>query len=155
MCHTIFGNFLYHIQKNCLDFCFLRFNISSQRLVSTLNSIVSPQDPPQCLKSLFRVHSGRFLSYSRKKKISQNDHSLSLLVICCHSFSFVVIFCHSLSLVVPFVVTRCTTRCHSLSLFVICCHSLYHSLSLVVIRCTTCQCFYKQSFVQCLLNERR
>ena len=50
----------------------------------------------------------------RKKKISQNDHSKSLVVIRCHLLSFVV------------------TRCHSLSIFAIRCHSLYHSLSLDV-----------------------
>ena len=86
---------------------------------------MSLQDPPWCLKSLFRVHSGGFLSYSRKRKISQNDHSLPFVVICCHSLSFVVTRCHSLSFVVihclslyyslAFVVTRCTTHCHSLS----------------------------------------
>ena len=60
------------------------------------------------------MHSGRFLSYSRKKKISQNDYSLSLVVIRCHSLSFVVNRCHSLSLVAPLVaplvVTWCITR---------------------------------------------
>ena len=124
-------------------FLLLTVNISSQGLVSTLNSIVSLQDPPQCLKSLFRVHRGRFLSYSKKVKLAKMTtrchslsfavtlcHWLSLVVICCQSLSFVVIRClslyHLLSLVVPlvvirfhllsFVVTRCTTRCHSLSL---------------------------------------
>ena len=48
----------------------------------------------------------------KKRKISRNGHSLSLVV------PLVVTRCHSLSLVVPLVVTRCTTRCHSL------CHSL-------------------------------
>ena len=52
------------------------------------------------MKSLFTEHVGRFLSYSRKKKIRQNDYSLSLAVICCLS----------LSLVVPLIVTRCITR---------------------------------------------
>ena len=56
------------------------------------------------------MHIGRFLSYSRKKKISQNDYSLSLVVIRCHSLSFVVSRCLSLSLVAPLVVTRCITR---------------------------------------------
>ena len=103
-------------------FLLLTVNISPQGLVFTLNSIVSLQDPPQCLRSLFSVHSDRVLSHQRKRKISQNDHSLSL----------VVIRCHSLSLVVPPDVTRCTTRCHPLSFVVICCHSLYHLLSLDV-----------------------
>ena len=70
---------------------------------------------------LFRVDSGRFLSYSKKKKISQNHDSLSLVVIRCQSMSFVVLRCHSLSL----VLSRCTTRCHL----------LYHSLSFIVTRC--------------------
>ena len=98
----------------------LTVNVSSQGLVSILNSIVPLQDPLQCLKSLFRVHSGRFLSYPKKRKISQNDHLLSLVVIRCHSLSFVVTRCHSFSL----IVSRCTT----------CCHWLYHSLSFVVTR---------------------
>ena len=102
----------------------LTVNVSSQGLVSILTSIVFLQDLLQCLKSLFRVHSGRFLSYLKKRKISQNNHSLSLVVIRCHSLSFVVTRCHPLSLVV--------ICCHSLSLVVICCHSL----SFVVTRCT-------------------
>ena len=72
------------------------------------------------------MHSSRSLSYSRKRKISENDHSLSFVVTCCYSLSFVVTRCHSLSLVITgyhslyhsfsFVVTHSTTRCHSLSL---------------------------------------
>ena len=89
--------------------------------------------------------SGRLLSYLKKRKISRNGHSLSLVVIRCHSLyhslSLVVIRCHSLYHSLSFVVTRCTTRCHSLSFVVTrCttrCHSLYHSLSFVVTRCTT------------------
>ena len=102
----------------------LTVNVSSQEFVFILTSIVSLQDPLQSLKSLFRVHSGRFLCYSKKRKISQNDHSLSLVVIRCHSLynslslvvPLIVIRCHSFSLVVSFVVTCCTTRCHLLSL---------------------------------------
>ena len=56
------------------------------------------------------MHNGRFLSYSRKKKISQNDYSLSLVVIGCQSLPFAVSRCLSLSLVAPLVVTRCITR---------------------------------------------
>ena len=84
--------------------------------------------------------SGRLLSYLKKRKISRNGHSLSLVVIRCHSLY------HSLSL----VVIRCHSLYHSLSLVVplvvICCHSLYYSLSLVVTRCTTRLPFYKRSF---------
>ena len=70
--------------------------------------------------------SGRLLFFEKKKKrkISLNVHSLSLLVIRC------TIRCHSLS----FVVTHCTTRCHSLSLVVP-----------LVTRCTTRVSFYKRS----------
>ena len=62
----------------------LTVHVSSYGLASILTSIVSLWDPLECLKSPFRVHSGRFHSYSKKRKISQNDHSLSLVVICCH-----------------------------------------------------------------------
>ena len=79
--------------------------------------------------------SGRLLSYLKKRKVSRNGHSLTLIVIRCHSLSFVV----------SLVVTRFTTRCHSLSLVVIRCHPMYHSLSLVVTRCTTRLSFYKRS----------
>ena len=88
--------------------------------------------------------SGRLLSYLKKRKISRNGHSLSLVVIrCttrCHSLSFVVTRCttrcHSLSLVVPLVVTCCSTRCHLLSLVVFVvtrCTTRCHSLSLDVL----------------------
>ena len=110
-------------------------NVSSQGLISILTSIVSLQDPLQCLIRLFRVHIGKFLSYSKKGKISQNDHSLSLVVICCLSLLFKVTYCHSLSLV-AILATPCLTRfhsvCHLLSFVVTRCHSLYHSLSLDV-----------------------
>ena len=46
------------------------------------------------------MFSGGLLSYLKKRKISRNGHSLSLVVI-----RFITL-CHSLS----FVVTRCTTR---------------------------------------------
>ena len=76
--------------------------------------------------------SGRLFSYLKKRKISRNGHSLSLVATRCHSLY------HSLSLVV--------TRCHSLSLLVVIRrHSLYHSFSLVVTRCTTRRSFYKRS----------
>ena len=72
---------------------------------------------------LFRVLSGRFLSFS-KKLVKINPR--------CHSLSLVVTLCHSLLIVVPLVVTRCNTRWHSLSLVFIRCHPLYYSLSLDV-----------------------
>ena len=114
----------------------LTVNVSCQGLSSILTSIVSLQDLLQCLKNLSRVHSDRFLSYTRKREISQNDQLLSFVVTCCHSLSFAVTRCHSLLFVVY--------RCHSLSLIlvvplvVIRCHSFHHSchlLSLVVTGC--------------------
>ena len=92
----------------------------------------------------------------KKRETSQNDHSLSLVVIhcysfsfvviCCHTLSFVVIRCHSLSLVVPLVVTRCTTRCNSLSFVVTRCTIRFQLLSLLVVtQCITLLSFYKRS----------
>ena len=116
-------------EQPLLQFLLLTVNISSQELVSALNST-------GLLQSVFlRVLSGRLLSYLKKRKISRNCHSL------------------------PFVVIRCTTRCHSLyhslSLVASRCHSLYHSLSLyaplVVTLCTTRLSFYKRSY---FLNEK-
>ena len=73
------------------------------------------------------MHNGTFIFYSKKKKkISQNDHSLSLAVICCHPLSFC---------------------CHSRSFVFTCCPSLYYSLSLVVTRRITRLSFYKQAMV--------
>ena len=77
---------------------------------------MSLQDPLQCLKILFRLHSGRLLSYSKKGKSGK-------MTICCHSLSFFVTRCHLLPLFAP--------RCHSLSLIVPLvvnrCHSMYQS----------------------------
>ena len=95
-------------------------NVSSNRLIFILTSIAS-QDLLQCLKSLFRLHNGSFLSYSKKKgklvKMTTLCLLLSLVVSHCttrchllyHPLSFVVTRCHLLSLVVPLVVTRCIT----------------------------------------------
>ena len=84
--------------------------------------------------------SGSLLSYLKKRKTSQNEHSLSLVVPPCHLSSIVAIRCttrcHSLSLVVPLVVTCCSTRCHLLSLVVFVvtrCTTRCHSLSLDVL----------------------
>ena len=79
--------------------------------------------------------SGRLLSYLKKRKISRNGHSLSLVVIRCHSLY------HSLSL----VVIRCHSLYHSLSFVVTRCHSLSLVVPLVVTRCTTRLSFYKRS----------
>ena len=109
--HTIFGNVLklYVLQTRKVSQYLLLTVVSCQGLVSILTSIVSLQDPLQCLKSVFRTHSGRYFSYSKKRKNSQNEHLLSLIVICCHSLSFEVIRClslyHSLSFVVPLAVS--------------------------------------------------
>ena len=91
-------------------YLFLTVNDSSYGLVSILNSIVSLHDPLQCLKSLFRMHSVRFLSYSKKGKSAKMTtccRSLSFAFTCCHLFSLVVNRCHLLSFVVK--------RCHTLS----------------------------------------
>ena len=77
------------------------------------------------------MHSGRFLSYSRKKKKLAKT-PLSFVVTRCHSLSFVVTRCHLLSIVVSRCITRCHSLCHSSSFVVIHSHSLYHSLSLDV-----------------------
>ena len=108
----------------------LAVNVSSWQLISVIISIVSIQDPVHCLKGLFRVHSGRFLSYLKKRKISQKNHSLSFVVTFCHLLSFVVIRCRSLSLIV--------ICCHSLSLVVPLIVFRCHSLSFIVTRCNTC-----------------
>ena len=80
------------------------------------------------------MHSGRFLSYSRKKKTAK-------MTTCCHSLSFVV------------------TRCHLLSIVVIRCLSLHHSLSLViplvVTWCVTRLSFYKRSFKSKYLSSNK
>ena len=87
-------------------------------------------------------------SLIRKKRISRNSHSLSLVVIRCHSLSLVVpllslvvIRCHSLYHSLSLVVTRCTIRCHS--------------LSLVVTQCTTRLSFYKRSLESVSCSEDR
>ena len=126
---------MYHKQENCLDFCFLRLMFLLRDLFLFLFQpslfkilFIVQETVQETLQSLFRVHSGRFLSDLKKRKISQNDHSLSFVVTRCHSLSFVVSRC----------TTRCTTRClyiantgcttcWSLSLVVTCliygCHS--------------------------------
>ena len=53
-----------------LQFLLLAVNISSQGLVSALNTIVPLQGP---LQVLFRVLSRRFLSYSKKKERKENQ----------------------------------------------------------------------------------
>ena len=75
---------------------------------------------------IFKVASG-------KRKINQNDHSLS----------FVVTRYHSLPLVVPLVVTGFTTRCHR----------LYHSLSVVIIGCITRLSFYKRLIYSTIVSK--
>ena len=111
--------------KNCLNTCFslLMFLLMDFFLISIQQSLFKVLLKVE--RVLFRVVSGRFLSYKEKSKNSRNDHSLS----------FVVTRCQSLSLVVLLVVIRCITRCHSLSfvapLVVTCCHLW----SLVVFRC--------------------
>ena len=88
--HTIFGNVLklyYYKQEKCLSTCFLWLMFLVRGLFLFLLQ-QSLQDPLQCLKSLFRVHSVRYFCYSKKGKIPKMST------------------CHSVS--------RCTTRYHSL-----------------------------------------
>ena len=66
---------------------------------------------------LFRVLSCRFLSYSKKRKISRNKHWFSLFVTRCqslyHSLWFAVTRWHSLSLAMPLVKSshrRCSVK---------------------------------------------
>ena len=73
---------------------------------------------------LFRVSISNLLS--KKKKIGQNNHSLSFIVTRCHSLY------HSLSLVVLLVVPLVTIRCHSLSFIATRCTTHCNSLLLVV-----------------------
>ena len=89
----------------------------------------SLQDPLQCLKSLFRVYGGRFLSYSKRRKIGQKGHSLSFV----GARQFLGTHCLSLC---HFVGARCVSLCrllcHSLWFAVACCGC---SLSLAIARC--------------------
>ena len=141
---------MYHKQENCLDTCFLQLMF----LLRGLFLFIIQQS--LFIISHVRVHSGRFLSYSKKRKIKMTTrcHSLSFVVTHCHLLSLVVILitrCHSfhlLSLVVPLAVGRCYSLSLAVPLAVIRCHSLYHSLSfvaLVVTRCINRLSFYKRS----------
>ena len=94
---------MHHKQENCLDTCFLRLMF----LPRGLFLLLLQQSVFKILFNFHRVSLG-CLSYSKKRKINQNNHSLSLVVICCHSLSLVFTRFHSSSL----VVSRCTTPCH-------------------------------------------
>ena len=118
---------MYQKHKNCLDSCFLRLIFPHRGLLLLLIQ----QSLFRNLLNVQRV-SLRCLSYSKRRKINQNDPSLSPVVIRCHSLSLVAIFCQSLS----FVVTVCLSLYQSLSLFVPFVVSSYHLLSFVVTRCT-------------------
>ena len=83
-----------------LQFLLLTVNISSQGLVSALNSINLLQRSSS--KSSPQVAQWQATLLFEKRKISRNSHSLSFVVTRCHSLSLVVICC--------------TTRCHPLSL---------------------------------------
>ena len=67
------------------------------------------------------MHSGRFLSYLKKRKFCQNDYSMSFVVNCCHLLSPIAIRCHSLY----------HSFYHSLLFIVTCCHSFSFDVSLV------------------------
>ena len=122
---------MYHKQENYLDFCFLRLMFLLRDLFLFLFQpslfrvlFIVQETVQETLQSLFRVHCGRFLSDLKKRKISQNDHSLSFVVTRCHSLSFVVSRCTTRCLYIA--TTGCTT-CWLLSLVVTCliygCHS--------------------------------
>ena len=102
-------------KQQLLPFMLFTVNISSERLVSALNSI-----------GILRRSSSRF-----------KEFSLECLVVCSspiwkkEKLSAMVTRCHSLSLVFPLVGIRCD--------------SLYHSLLLVIIWCTTCLSVYNRS----------
>ena len=86
-----------HKQKNCVNSCFLLIAFLLRGLFLFLIKQSLFKVLYMVYRVLFKVHSGRFLSYSN----SRNNHSFSLAVTCC------------------------TTRCHSLSLDVITRLSLY------------------------------
>ena len=121
-CLQKFLNLCVSRTRKLSQFLFFTVITSSQGFVSGLSSIVSLQDPLKCLKSSLQGAQWQVSLLFEKRKMSQNDHQLSL----------VVIHCHSLSPDVPLVVTRCTPRCHLLLLIAIRCSSLYHSMSLDV-----------------------
>ena len=135
-CLQKFLNLCVSRTRKLSQFLFFTVITSSQGFASGLSSIVSLQDPLKCLKSSLQGAQWQVSVLFEKRKMSQNDHQLSL----------VVIHCHSLSPDVPLVVTRCAPRCHLLLLIAIRCSSLYHSMSLFVTRRITRLSFYKQSF---------
>ena len=104
-------------EQPLLQFLLLTVNISSQELVSALNSTGFLQrSSSKCFPQGAQWQAP--LLFEKKK----NQPKLSLVAIRCHSLyhpvSFVVPLvatrCHSLSLAVSLAVTRCTTRCHSM-----------------------------------------
>ena len=117
-----------------LQFLLPNVKIFTQGLPSALNSIsfFSSRSFSKFKEFSLGCSVGRLFSYSKKRRISQNGYSLSLVVMRCrllyHSLSFVLTRCHSLSPVVPLV----GTRCHSLSLIVPLVVTRWHSLSFVV-----------------------
>ena len=146
---------MYHKQENYLDFCFLRLMFLLRDLFLFLFQpslfrvlFIVQETVQETLQSLFRVHCGRFLSDLKKRKISQNDHSLSFVVTRCHSLSFVVSRCTTRCLYIA--TTGCTT-CWSLSLVVTCliygCHSfnmwlLLRCVFLLINTCSRVVWFY-------------
>ena len=131
---------MYHKQKKLSQFLLLTVNVSSQSLVSTHNSI----GPPQAFKGVLQSVQCLSSSLIRKKKISRNHDSLSLVATRCHSL--------------PLVATCCTTRCLLLSLVVLHCHLLTtrcHSLSLdVPLACLLINDRMNCSFLKKIINGR-
>ena len=116
--------------KKMSQFLVLTVYISSKGLVSLLTELCLSQIIFNIQRVFFRVLSGRFLSYLKKRKISQNDHLLLLIIIHCHLLLFVATRCiswyHSLPLVVPLIVICWRLLSPSLSLVVTRCQSMYH-----------------------------
>ena len=107
-----------------LPFLLLTVNISSQELVSALNSIVALQRSSSRFKEFSLGYLVVGSSLIRKMK---NQPKWSLVAIRC--------------------TIRCPTCCHSLLLVVTRCTTCCHSSSLVVTRCTTRLSLYKLYFL--------
>ena len=81
---------MYRKQKTCLGSCFLRLMFLLRSLFLVLIELSLFKILLNVYRALSRVHSGMFLSYSKKRKNSQNGHSLSLDV------TFVCLFINDL-----------------------------------------------------------
>ena len=132
---------MYYKQKKMPQFLLLTVNISSKGIASTLNSIFSLQNRPQCLKEFalgcIVVGSSIIRNKGKLVKMTTRCQLLPFVVTHYHSLPVVVTHCDSLSLVVPLVVTRCTTRCDSLY------HLLPFDVSLICLFIKNCIFYWK------------